>query len=315
MEEEKLYVVLSRDNGLVCVTKEKETAEKQRKEHMSQMSTDTTDKIKQEQMKFGKEQKMKETKEVVKPKVEAPAVIPPPQPQQYAEEILSDSIQIPRLLLMQGLSDFVTAQEAKIGELVRTSDRRKFSVPCPIIPITFNNLWAISERHGNKYKWTHNEPLTAANQKLLWEWTEGKQEFKRTKCMNLFCISPDELKTELEERKKMEKGEAADPSKCALPMLISFRATSYPAGAAIMTLFQKAKRFNAFGYQMTVVLRVRQETNDDGTFHVLEALEAGTTPKELIPLCKEWYDTLTTKKVQVDEVESLEELVLGERQF
>ena len=32
MKKEKLYVVLSRDNGLVCVTKDKETAEKERKE-------------------------------------------------------------------------------------------------------------------------------------------------------------------------------------------------------------------------------------------------------------------------------------------
>ncbi len=27
MEEEKLYVVMSRDNGLICVTKDKDTAE------------------------------------------------------------------------------------------------------------------------------------------------------------------------------------------------------------------------------------------------------------------------------------------------
>lgn len=219
------------------------------------------------------------------------------------EEILSSSIVIPRLLLMQGLSDFVNERKAQQGDMVRTTPFTKLGdpeVPIAIIPITFNNQWMLSELIGKKFEFRGYEPLTAANQDLPWEFEKNGTQWKRTKVLNLYALLPDDIKAEREELAKAEKGGSPDPDKALLPIMISFRSTSYSAGKDVTTHFAKAKKFNQPGYVSTLALSCVADKNDLGSFFVFKVCSLQPTPKEDQAVAAYWYNVLRTQKVQVD---------------
>lgn len=220
------------------------------------------------------------------------------------EEILSQNIIIPRLLLMQGLSDFVAEGKAIMGEMVRSTTVEKLGgpdKPVEFIPLTFTNTWVISEKVGQKYEYRGQEPLTAANQDLPWEFEKNGGQWKRTKSLNLYALLPSDIEAEKAELAKAEEGEMADPDKALMPVMIAFRSTSFSAGKTISTHFAKAKKFNAPGYVSTLRLKCRKEKNDQGVFYVFEVETAGKTPKEAYSSCEYWRSLVGSSRVQVDE--------------
>lgn len=227
------------------------------------------------------------------------------------EEILSSTLVIPRLLLMQGQSEFVKERRAQDGDFVRTTPYAVLGGPSlalEFIPITFSQQWKITELIGKKWEFRGYEAMTHANQDAEWEFEKGGTTWKRTKTLNCFALLPADIIAEREELAKAAKGEAADPDKALLPIMISFRSTSFPAGKVIATHFQKAKKFNQPGYVSTLRLTCRLSKNDLGSFYVLDVASAAKpVSKEDQAVASYWYGILKTKAVQVEaEVEETE---------
>jgi hypothetical protein len=220
------------------------------------------------------------------------------------EDILSSNIVIPKLLLMQGLSDFVTEGKAVMGDLVRSTTGEKVGnaeKPVKFIPLTFTNTWIVTERVSGKFEYRRQEPMTAKNQDLPWEFQVNGTDWKRTKSLNVYALLVADIEAERTEMAKAKSGEMPDPDKALMPVLISFRSLSFAAGKDIVTHFAKARKFGVDGYVSVLELRCRREKNDKGVFFVFEIGPSGKTPLEFFETCQYWKGLVAQNRVQVDD--------------
>lgn len=238
-------------------------------------------------------------------KKEAQAVSTEVVHQAGQEEILASDILIPKLLLMQGLSELVNARKAAQGDMVKSTTGEIVGgpdKPAEFIPLTFFNQWILQEKVGNKYEFRGVEPMTAANADLPWDFQQDGTQWKRVKSINVYALLPGDIAREREAKKLAQKtGEMPDPNTALMPVLVSFRSTSYKAGQAIVTHFARAKKYNLPGYVSTMKLKCRQDKNDLGTFYVFDVEQGSKASKEDQEVASEWYKLLATSKVRVDD--------------
>lgn len=226
-----------------------------------------------------------------------------------AEEILASNIIIPKILLMQGLSELVSDGKAVMGDMVRSTTGEKLGnaeKPVEIIPLTYNTTWVKQEKVGNAWEYRGQEPMTAANQDLPWQYEENGTQWKRTKSLNLYALLPSDVVAEKAEMEKAKNGEMPDPDKALLPVMISFRSTSFNAGKVVNTHFAKARKFGLQGYVSTLKLKCYKEKNELGTFYVFDVETAGKTPKDAFEVCEYWRNIVASGKAQVDDKDEAE---------
>lgn len=224
--------------------------------------------------------------------------------QGVSEDILGAAIVVPKVLLMQGLSEAVADGKAVMGEMIRSTTTEKLGnaeKPVEFIPLTYNLTWVNTEKVGQKFEYRGQEPLTAANNDLPWEYEKMGTTWKRTKSLNLFALLPQDIVAEKAELEKAKNGEMPDPDKALLPVMICFRSTSFNAGRDIITHFAKAKKFNLPGYVSTMNLKCYKEKNDQGTFYIFEVDKGGKTLPEDFETCNYWRNLVGSQKVKVDE--------------
>jgi hypothetical protein len=241
-----------------------------------------------------------------------PASFTPPQ----QEQILKSDIVIPKVLQMQALSKFVEDNAAKAGDFVRSSTGEVLggaATPLEFIPLSFQNLWMISENENgdNKtFEFKGYEPRTASNEVQEWEYFENGVKHKRTKVMNVYALLPKDIEKQIAAMESYKKtGEMPDLEAALLPVVIPFRNTSFKAAKDVATLFVKAADLAAqMGadvpvYGRTMKLSNVKEKNDKGAYYVLKVESGSATKKEYHAACKRWRDNLLSMAgaVKVDE--------------
>lgn len=248
--------------------------------------------------------------EVMKKETNVPATGTPAQ----GGQVLKSDVVIPKLLLMQGLSDFVADRKAQQGDMVRSTTAEKLGdpeTPVKVIPLTIQNLWMTQEEIKGKYEFRGYEPRTPENENAEWEFMANGVRHKRTKVLNLFALLPQDIDAYSKEMKKFkETGELPDLDKVVLPVVIPFRNTSFKAGKEIVTLFAKAESVarqlgvNVPAYGSMIELGCHQEKNDKGAFFVFDTAPAGKTPAEYKEAAASWYATLSSgANIKVDDGE------------
>lgn len=253
--------------------------------------------------------------------------VAPPQP---AQEIISSDIVIPKLLLMQGLSEFVAEGRARQGEIVRSSTVQKvagFMGPneppktVDFIPLKITTGWAEKEKIGQKFEFRKAFPRTPQNDTLPWSFWRNAQghdfdkpgqmgatEWQRVKSIDVYALLPADVDAfEAEMKLAVEKGEIPDLSKTILPVVISFRSTSFNAGKSVTTFFaqvaemaQTVPTIRSYNYKLS--LGCKADKNDKGSFFVFDVGQ----PKPLDPKyraqAEKWMNTLNTvKDIKVDD--------------
>lgn len=224
-------------------------------------------------------------------KQEQPNAIMHTAPQNYAEECLAGDVVIPKLLLMQGLSESVSEGKAKMGDIMRSTTEEVLSSnkdeKIEIIPITFRNSWSIHEKvPGEKAKFRGTEPRTAGNDHLPWDFSKDGKDFQRVKVIELFALLPKDVETDLAEKLKAASGELPDIDKTLLPVVITFRSTGFKAGKTINTHFVKARANGVKPYQYSLSLGRYLDKNDKGAFYVWDFGPKST------PVKKEFYPAI-----------------------
>lgn len=242
--------------------------------------------------------------------------VPAPFTPPAQEQILKSDIVIPKVLQMQALSKLVEDGTAKSGDLIRSSNGEVVggaAAPLEFIPLSFQNLWMISENtsgDNKEFEFKGYEPRTAANETLDWEYFENGVKMKRTKVMNVYALLPADIERQLEAMKKyQEGGEMPDLDAALLPVVIPFRNTSFKAAKDVATLFVKAKDLaDQMGVDVpvfgrTMKLSNSKEKNEKGTYYVLKVEGGGATKKEYLAACKRWRETLLSmgSAVKTDE--------------
>jgi hypothetical protein len=234
------------------------------------------------------------------------------QAQQGGEDILTSNIVIPKVLLMQGLSDLVANRKAIMGDMVRSTTGEKLGDDksgVDFIPLTFKNEWILREKIGGKFEYRGKEPMTAQNQDAPWEFKKDGADWKRVKSLNVYALLPKDIAAEAAEMEKAKNGEMPDPDKALMPVLISFQSTSFQAGKDLVTHFAKAKKFGVPGYVSTFKLKCYQDKNDKGTYFVYEIEPAGKTSTEQQKQAAYWYGIVSTQAVQVDDSDEGEKVL------
>ena len=163
-------------------------------------------------------------------------------------------LEIPKVMLMQNTSEFVSDNLARLGDIVNTMSMEVlggFEKPVEMVPLKLYKTLRIYDISGSEPKFMREEPLNAENAKLPWEGNEGGTPIKRMTHMNYFIL----LKKEMDE----------DSS---FPLVVSFKSTGIQAGKQLATHLFKKLSLNQLPYADTVMLTSTKEKKGTNTYAV-----------------------------------------------
>lgn len=216
------------------------------------------------------------------------------------ENVDNKDILIPKLLVMQGLSKFVTEEKAMLGdfcnsvssEVIGTArGEKEKQKPVAFVPIMTFKTWVQYKLIDGKRQYWNVIEHTPQNSNLPLKGITKDEfgidtEVERDECINFYVLLADQ------------------PD--ALPYVLSFRRTSKRAGKILSTYFKECQIATARGKPTPPAANIfnlcaQKVTNDKGTFYVLEVTRAGKTPEQTLLRAWEWYKTLRASTVKVDD--------------
>lgn len=249
--------------------------------------------------------------------------------------IIASDVVVPRILLMQPMSDFVAEGRAKPGDIVRSTTAEKIGGPgttIQFIPLSMPEpSWVIEVRQPKqvRFEFKRTEPRNSGNSHLPWLFscdfeghevpagTPGALEGRRVQRLTLFALLPMDIAANLEEKKKAAEGEFPDFSKALMPVQISFRSTGFKAGKEIVSFFTQVASFKREAWEAMLDLTCHAEQNDQGNYFVFDVdrSKPKAVSKEHLDVVKYWARIVNTNanSLRVDEVS--EESNPGPQQF
>lgn len=244
------------------------------------------------------------------------------------QRVLSTDTIIPRLLLMQAMSEAVLDGKAKIGDMVKNTTLAKVgdaATPISFVPLRMDTAWLEQEKVGNKFEFRKSVERTPLNEKDSWKFFRdqsgketgvtfpGATEWQRTKVINVFAlILEDVVAYTTEVKKALDSGEMPDLNKSLLPVQISFRSMSFRAGQAVNNYYlqyldMKQYNPNLKSYAYSMPLSCKQEKNDKGTYFVYEVGQAKKLDEAHLATAATWYNRLHSGDVKVSDESQDEE--------
>lgn len=222
-----------------------------------------------------------------------PPMVPPTAAELLAEAGVSAAdLVIPKLLLMQGTSEYVGDESAEVGDIVNSQTHEVLGgigKPVEFVPLKLYKTWRIYDMSSKQPKFLREEPVTAANADQEWEGLEGKTPVRRDQNFNFFIL----LKSEL------DAGEA-------FPCVVSFKRTSMNAGKQLATQLFKLAALGKLPYSQTVKLGVRKDKKETNTYAVYEFQKGNPCTEVEKTEAQRWLKTLSSVKYTVDAKEEAE---------
>lgn len=219
----------------------------------------------------------------------------------WGVDIDAVDIEIPKISIMQAMSKSVLdkASEAQIGEfrLSTTNEKVAETDGFEAIPFHVDKLWYVSDyvtdkKGKRKAEFNRVEAQTPENSGHKFE-TETE---RWQKVLNFYYLLPGELEDD-----------------AALPYVTSFKGTSYRAGKSLLNqMYVKSVKAHGRPFGAVIKISAREETNDDGTFMVLQTAPVREADKAELELCAEWNNMVRTMRVAVDESEETGKREQGE---
>lgn len=170
----------------------------------------------------------------------------------------SSDMLIPRISLMQGLSEAVAEGNATIGDIINSLTGVKLgdkNNAVEFIPLTVYKTWVRRKLVGAKYEYDSTLPFTAANANLPWEEEVGGTKYRNDKTLNVYVL----LAKDIAEGRPF-------------PAVVSFSRTSSRAGKAIATHFMQSISFKQHPSSSVLKLCCHMEKNDLGNYYVFDVL-------------------------------------------
>jgi hypothetical protein len=195
-------------------------------------------------------------------------------------QVSSKDIIIPKILCMQGLSELVVDEKAKMGDFVDSMTSEILGnyakKPVAFIPFHLEKIWIISKKTqgSGDFDFDSIVPVTSENEGLRYNEVVDGVEYKREYTMNFYVLRPDDM---------------------SLPYIISFKGMSSKSGRILAT--QMYVRNAAAGLvppAMIMELSGTKDKNDKGTFITLNTKPVGESNPEQIAKAFEWYKTVSS---------------------
>lgn len=212
-----------------------------------------------------------------------------------SEELGAGDFLVPKLLLMQGISELVAAGDAQQGQVIDsitndviggiTNIKTKECKNIDLIAFHSFKSWVEYRKDGDNWEYQATYAMTKENMSLETEEVVEGETIRRDRCLNFYVLRPDQI----------AKGEA-------FPYVISFRRTSMKAGKKLATI---AAQLRALGNKPLAFkhfeLAVIQLENDKGTFWGFDLKAGKTSTNEELNEAFKWYKTLQSAEVKIDD--------------
>lgn len=212
---------------------------------------------------------------------------------EYSEDLFdndaSDSrdLILPKILLMQGLSELVSEGKAIMGEMRGSVDGNLLGgrdKPLEVIPFYMSKSWILFAEKDGKLEYSGQVPFGPDNANWQWDAIVDGQKVRRDQSINLYCCLPKEIETGI-----------------FMPYLITFRRTSYTAGRKAVTLKEKLRMFKRPLASTTLVVSCKPEKNDKGTFYVWDITQGRNSTEEEMKAVAPWMSMVKQSQVKVDD--------------
>jgi hypothetical protein len=214
-----------------------------------------------------------------------------------AEVNVGTDLIIPKLLLMQGMSDAVTEGKAGVGEWRDSVNHNKFgsiTESFEVVPFHVTKHFDIEvENDDGKFEWVRTEPiienpsLPGYNDQLPWTDKEDGKNIKRIRRLNFYVLIP----------KEVEEG-------TSIPYVVSFKSTALKEGQKMLNqMYVRNLRAKLTPASYKFKLSVTKQENDKGKWFVPVVELGGLSNSDEIAEAHSWFKTVTAKgsTVKVDE--------------
>lgn len=202
----------------------------------------------------------------------------------------TEDMLIPRVLLMQAMSQIVSNGKAAPGDVIDSVDMQPLAKPgtaVEIIPIMTFLEWRVSKFIDGQWQFEKKVPWNQTNATWQYESIIDGIQTKNEKAINVFCLLPNKLDE--------------------LPFLISFKSSSYQAGKKLSTHFQISSMKGKPPASVTFALTSVKQQKDKYSFFAFDVSKKRDTTKEELAIAYRWWKTLSATKVKVDEAEAVSE--------
>ncbi len=192
----------------------------------------------------------------------------------------SKDIIIPKILLMQKMSDLVGNGKAKPGDFVNSLEGTVLGKTVDFIVLDTYKTIQIFE--GNDYKQT--VPFTAEEAAKPYDEVVGGIKIKRSHVTSFYVLLPRDIQMHV-----------------PFPMVISFKGTSAYTARKLSTMLLKLQMLNRPSAGAVFNLSCHEEKNDKGTYYVMDVSQTRDSTMDELVYAKQWYDTIKTKGAKIDE--------------
>lgn len=215
-------------------------------------------------------------------------------------------ILIPRLQLMQDLSELVKTRQADSGDYVDSSTGKiliKKGQAGEFIPLTMHRDWLISDVDPRDGKAKFRQKggvvrMTPENENLPTDDVDNETglAIKRHKSINLFVLFVPKLDE--------------------LPFMISFKKAGQYAGKQLATYFKVCQAKRVPPASQVWSLSSAPKTYNGYSFFVGSVKPCRDTTTQELAIAKQWYQSITSKSVEVqDEISEGADLSFDPSQF
>lgn len=215
--------------------------------------------------------------------------------------LVAKDIIIPRINVMQPMSEKVTGGKAAFGEVRESLNNTLLggfgTAPLEIVPFLMEKVFIVfdsSDPEDKKY--LRMEPITPSNEDAAYEDEEKDdkgdyRKISRFRTMNFYVLLADELKMGT-----------------AIPYLLSLSKTSLQAGKKLATQMY-VKNINSGKLPASVIcsLSVDKQSQDKKTWAVFDIAPSKETPVEWTLEAFKWLKTIKAGKTKVDTEAFVEE--------
>jgi len=202
----------------------------------------------------------------------------------------SEDIIIPKAMLMQAMSEFVSEGQAKVGDFV---DSTNVDDVLAAQGETFEAIFFKLEKRimvfeDDKYAFMEDYK-TGYEREIL---TANKVVQRRSPLMTFYFLRPSDI-----------------AAGTAFPYALSFKSTSLRSGKMLVTMFKRLEATNLRSANKVFTVGTKKEKNDKGTWFVPTTAIGRDTTQEELNTAYQWFKTLESKNVQVAEEQDISKVV------
>ena len=200
----------------------------------------------------------------------------------WGAETSSQDLIVPKLMLMQAMSELVVAGKARAGDIINSLDENVVSDKDGTIDvIVFSSYKTVNTFVNDEYNKTETWNVEIGN--LPYEETLNGTKINRQHVLNFYVLTVDEIR-----------------ANTAFPSVVSFKGTSMYTGRKLATMMTRQKALGQPSASLVFTLGRTLEKNDKGSYYVWTAAKKRSSTMEEVTAAKIWWDVLAKRTVTVD---------------